>query len=197
MAGAKVRVRKDLVQKREESSKEEAIQLVLAAIEVGDFDTHLDIIAKAVDDRIRLYQEEDGDGELLTRERAEKMRAMRKPIVNPEIGKQYRVRGEKYAGVVVIVVDNDPEDAGKVVVEFISGHQNAGNGKQYKLPYVALEEIPQMYKTPSNDPVKKYICKKCQQNPVPYNGVGRPPSLCESCQNGTKTVVRHYSSNGN
>lgn len=183
--------------KPEERTSEDVldtVQEIIGGIGEGVFDAYLDIMFKAFDDRIRQFQEEDGDGELPTRDRADKLRSMRadRSPVTPVEGRHYRLRGEKYQGVVVMYLDKsgvNDRGAEMVLVEAITGNKIVTYAQQYKVPLAALEEIPDVKTKPLPDLIDVPRCRKCKE-PVEYSGRGRPRALCDNCT--PKTMVRKY-----
>lgn len=184
---------------REAESTFETAQEIVAAIEEGVFDPYIDVIFKAFDARIRKSQEEDGDGELPLRERSEKLRPMRveREAIIPAEGRHYRLRGEKYQGAVVMYIEMagfNSRGAALVLVEAITNNDIVTTGQRYKVPLLALEEIPDVKKVsvernPAHrdnvslsPPYGHAKCRKCG-NPVDYSGRGRPRSFCDNCLN--------------
>ena len=174
----------------------EVVKDIITAIEGGAFDAHIDVLFKAFDDRIRAYQGEEGDGELQTRERADKLRAMRsEPVpVIPAEGRHYRLRGSRYSGVIVMYIEmagSDPNEKPLVMVEAVIGSPVNGSvkvGQRYKVPLVALEEIEEENKLaafenkkPSKVPYGHTKCRSCGAD-IEYSGRGRPKSLCSVCE---------------
>lgn len=171
---------------REAEDTLETVQEIITALSEGMFDAYLDVIYKAFDDRIRKSQEEDGDGELpTTRDRAEKLRSIRterEPVI-PVEGRQYRLRGEKYQGVIVMYMEMagvNNRGAAMVLVEVIVGNGDQTVGRQYKVPLIALEEIPDMKSKPLPNIPDAPKCRRCGE-PVAYSGRGRPRSFCDNC----------------
>lgn len=179
-------VRKPRPPKEEEGEVTlETVQEIIGAIGEGIFDPYIDILWKAFDDRIRKSQEEDGDGEVPTRGRAEKLRPMRveRTPVTPVEGRHYRVRGEKYQGVVVEYIELsgfNSRGAAMVLVEVITGNLAATDGKRYRIPLIALEEIPDVRSKPLPNLLDVPKCRKCGK-PVKYSGRGRPRNFCDDC----------------
>lgn len=171
----------------------ETVQEIVSAITEGYFDPYIDVLWKAFDDRIRKSQEEDGDGEVPIRDRAEKLRPMRierDPVI-PAEGKHYRLHGEKYSGVAVMYIEMagfNNRGAAMVLVEVVVGNNGTGRenplitGQRYKVPLIALEEIPDVKKpnTPAPNPYGHAKCRKCGK-PVDYSGRGRPRNFCDNC----------------
>lgn len=180
----KLKVRKPS-KEREAEDTYETVQEIVAAIGEGVFDPYIDVIFKAFDERIRKSQEEDGDGELPARERSEKLRPMRaeREAIIPAEGRHYRLRGEKYQGAVVMYIEMagfNSRGAALVLVEAITNNDIVTTGQRYKVPLLALEEIPDMKSTTTALPTKVPLCRKCG-NRVNYSGKGRPRSFCDNC----------------
>lgn len=172
--------------REEKSDKDLAVQAILKALSVGEFDTHLDILFQAVDARIQESQQEPGDA-VEPRDRIPEQ----KPV-DLVMGRKYFLSGDKYAGVVVkyldIVYPRDGDGGiSKVKVECVSGNDAVTAGKFYKLPATALVEIPGEpvdAKPAPHTPPYGYArgnCRKCG-GPIAYNGRGRPPSVCGNCK---------------
>jgi hypothetical protein len=180
----KLKVRKPS-KEREAEDTFETVQEIVAAIGEGIFDPYIDVIFKAFDERIRKSQEEDGDGELPTRERSEKLRPMRaeREAIIPVEGRHYRLRGEKYKGAVVMYIEMagfNSRGAALVLVEAITNNDIVTTGQRYKVPLLALEEIPDMKSKPLPNISDTPKCRKCGE-PVKYSGRGRPRSFCDNC----------------
>jgi len=117
--------------------------------EAGDFDTHLDVLWKSVNNRLNVYFDGAGTPDDAQQRRAERIRRMRKA---PEIvvGYIYDIYGDKYKGVRVKVLGHAEEsesDAPKVRVQVVFGNKDYPIGSIYKLLAGALEEIPGISQT--------------------------------------------------
>jgi hypothetical protein len=172
----------------EADARERTVKLVLEALRAGEFDGDLDVLYEALDERIRWYQKEEGEPDQDPRERAEKLKVLRSPQVIPVEGRLYRVRGEKYAGVTVKFLELVPQqngDAPKSLVEVaLAADSGLENGKLYKLPTAALEEVPEMKVAAPKKPPYGYSLKPCKQcgGDVEYSGKGRPQMYCAECR---------------
>lgn len=165
----------------------ETVQEIVSAIGEGIFDPYIDVLWKAFDDRIRKSQEEDGDGEVPTRDRAEKLRPMRveREPVTPGTGRHYRIRGEKYMGAVVMFIEMagfNNRGAAMVLVEGVVGNSAVKTGQRYRIPLIALEEIPDVKSKPLPNVQDAPKCRKCG-GAVNYSGRGRPRNFCDNCLN--------------
>lgn len=168
--------------REEKSDKDLAVQAILKALSVGEFDTHLDILFQAVDARIQESQGEPGDA-VEPRDRV--------PTVKLTPGADYQLSGDKYAGVVVVYLEDvEPRDGdgGIRKVKVLCTDANSGGpivpGKHYKLPAAALVPYVQDAKPAPHTPPYGYArgsCRKCG-GPIAYNGRGRPPSVCDNCK---------------
>lgn len=160
---------------------------LIQAIGEGVFDTHLDLIDKAITERIRKSQEENGDAVEPRRVASEKIRVLRSAPAELIWNRQYRLRGEKYAGVVVSFLDLVGQADGgipKARVSVDTGNKNVEEGKTYIVPSAALEDIPEIRNVNVPPRLKNYTldpCKKCG-GAVEYSGKGRPHTLCENCR---------------
>lgn len=174
-------------QNEEEKELKLASDEIIKAIGEGVFDTHLDLIDKAITTRIRQSQEEDPDEIEPRRDTVEKIRVLRSSPPELVWNRTYRLRGEKYAGVMVSFLDlvgNADGGMPKAKVTVDTGNQFVSEGKIYMVPAAALEEIPDMVGTAAKD--KPYghslkLCKKCGGD-IEYSGTGRPRILCEKCR---------------
>lgn len=185
---------------REAQDTSDTIQDIIEAIGEGMFDPYLDILFKAFDDRIQKSQGEERT-EPLIRDREEKLRPMKtEPVpVIPVEGRHYRLRGAKYANVVVMYLemagwaDNDAKSTALVKVEAIAGNDRVTAGLAYNVPLKALEEIPEVKRVRGTTdagldveeeskptPYGHAKCRKCG-DPVDYSGRGRPRAFCDSC----------------
>lgn len=177
---------------REAEDTLDTVEKIVSAIGEGVFDAYLDVIFKAFDDRIKKSLEEEGDGELPTRDRSEKLRPMRAdraPVI-PVEGRHYRLRGEKYKGAVVVYMEMagfNTRGVAMVLVEAITGNDLVVSAQQYKVPLTALEEIPDMKSKPLPNISDAPKCRKCG-NPVKYSGRGRPRSFCDDCLKVTQAL---------
>lgn len=170
---------------RESEDTLDTVEEIVGAIEEGVFDAHLDVIFKAFDERIKKSQEEEGDGELPTRDRSEKLRPMRveRAPVGLVEGRHYRLRGEKYKGAIVMYLEMagvNSRGAALVLVEAITGNDIVTSAQQYKVPLIALEEIPDVKSKPLPNIQDAPKCRQCGE-PVKYSGRGRPRNFCDKC----------------
>lgn len=171
---------------REAQDVAETVRDVVAAIREGMFDPYLDVLFKAFDDRIQKYQGEERD-ELPTRDRGDKLRPMKSaPVaVEPVAGRLYRIRGNRYAGVVVEYLEE--AERGRIGVPTAMVRARVGNdavktGNLYKVPLIALEEDADAVDSSSRPPYGHTTCRKCGKN-VEYSGKGRPRAFCDACKN--------------
>lgn len=142
------KVRAKLVKREPPSEKDvaEFVKTYCEMIAMGDFDTHLDLLWKATDDRLAVYMGEVGDADERQEANAQKVRRMRAAVVDPVVGNFYAVAGSAYAGTVVkflgyVVPADEDKSYQKARIEVMDG---AGiKGGVYKIPVAALEEPPQ------------------------------------------------------
>lgn len=183
-----VKLKKPVVPSAEREAQELKLTAdeIIKAIEEGVFDTHLDLIDKAITERIRASQEEDGDEIEPRRSSTEKIRVLRSGPIKLTVGRIYRLRGEKYLGVRVTFLQlvGDAEGGvskAKILVEV--GNENLVKGSVFLVPTGALEEIPEMQAKADEQPYGHSLknCRKCG-GPIEYSGSGRPRVLCENCR---------------
>lgn len=181
MPPQKVRLKKPLPSPKleeEEYSPKKTLLMFIEALQLGEFDSDLDTLYEAVDARIAGYQQEEGDPGHDPRNRAS-------ASVSPVEGKEYYVRGDRYAGVVVVFLEPVPQhngDSPKALVEVaLAIESDLVVGQRYRVPIAALQEIPvkQPQKVPGS--IGYSFCKGCQER-IEYSGTGRPKSYCENCR---------------
>jgi len=169
---------------RELEAVKETVDEVIKAIVQGEFDAFLDLIDKALYERIKMSQEEDGDPIDTRRETGEKIRILRSTPIDLVLGRLYRLRGEKYAGVTVEYLEaiGDADgDLPKAKVMVNIGNGKLKSDKVYIVPAVALEEIPEMKAAKPMEFKQTPKCKSCGEE-IDYSGRGRPKSLCPNCE---------------
>lgn len=174
-------------QDQEEADLKLTADAIIQAIGEGVFDTHLDLIDKAITDRIRKSQEEEPDEIDLRRAPAEKIRVLRSAPPELVWNRTYRLRGDKYSGVVVTFLELVGDANGGISTAKISvdtGNENVQEGKVYIVPSAALEEIPDLASTKTRAQPYGHSLKPCRQcgGDVEYSGTGRPHTLCKNCR---------------
>lgn len=173
-------------QDQEEQDLKLTAEAIIQAISEGVFDTHLDLIDKAITDRIRQSQEEEPDEIELRRAPAEKIRVLRSAPPELVWNRTYRLRGEKYAGVVVTFLEYVGQANGEIPrakVSVDTGNKNVQAGNVYIVPSAALEEIPDLAVVKTKAPYGHSLkpCRQCGED-VEYSGTGRPHTLCKNCR---------------
>lgn len=183
----RLKVPPHLQKQPEKTDKELAVRSIVKAVAAGEFDTYLDVLFTAVDDRIREYQQEPGD-------QLNRTASAPQPSANiPELvfGWEYYLLGEKYSGVVVkYQEDVEPRDGDggvrKVKVLCTEGNAHVSPGKYYKLPAAALTDVrpDSVAKPEPHQPVYGHSRENCRAcgGPVEYSGRGRPPKICVTCR---------------
>lgn len=125
------------------------------AVGSGKFDTHLDVLYRIVDDRIRVYTGVSKPVDTDTEKKLGRVKKLRDADLEPVIGSRYGVFGERYRGVVVeykgeaTPYEDGSRKARVLVLE--SGQSALASNTAKMLPIVALQELPKSYAGPKDN----------------------------------------------
>lgn len=115
-------------------------------VSLGNFDTHLDLLYAAIDERLRQYTGKNIPNTEETQKKLAKVRKLRGADVEPEIDHRYGVFGEKYRGMEVLFhgeAESYENGARKARVEVIISAESGMEAGEFRLiPFSALMELP-------------------------------------------------------
>lgn len=116
------------------------------AVSSGKFDTHLDVLYRIIDDRVREYTGLNTPDDPATEKKLGRIKKLREPTMQPVAGNRYGVFGERYRGVVVEFqgyASSDYEDGSrKVRVLVVETGQSSLDIGTKLMPLAALMELP-------------------------------------------------------